>query len=258
MLRQSALLLAATLVAAALPSMGQSILGSPLVPNDEAGGAIEVPGDSSTIVGANLGATMGAPDDYCTPDEGATVWYKYKVPASGAFVVDTIGSRIDTVLRISYWFPDIPVGDSICNDDRYGATDGSSAIYMGFNTVDYDQAGRDVYVTVGGAHGEQGVFQINFNAVAGPLPVGPLPCFEYNPSALTNACLAQGSIPVTAPAPSVTLTNTPLCVIGTQCVNVPTPVISPGSQQVGVPAPTGYVELTFACGILGTACRVTV
>ncbi|MEA3199260.1 MAG: hypothetical protein QOE90_688 [Thermoplasmata archaeon] len=109
------------------------------------------------------------------------------------------------------------------------------------------------------------------------------PCFTYTPQALTNACIELTPTTENVPVPTVGTTSTPvtvpivgvgtspdtICVIGPECVTVPVPTITPGSTTVEVPmpvvgtdnvpvailTPSGYVEITVACG-LNVPCHV--
>ncbi len=87
----------------------------------------------------------------------------------------------------------------------------------------------------------------------GSIPPPPSTCFAYNPDALTNACVTTGTAPVTLPFPVVGPPQ-PLCVLGPECVNVPT--VGVGSITENVPTVSGYAEATVLCPELGDLCHV--
>ena len=83
-----------------------------------------------------------------------------------------------------------------------------------------------------------------------------LVCFEYNPGALTNACVTvDHDRPLLVDVPNADGPDVPVCVIGPVCVYVP----GIGWTETPVPKPyfDGYVEATAVCWVLGDGlCRV--
>lgn len=83
-------------------------------------------------------------------------------------------------------------------------------------------------------------------------------CFEHNPDALTNACVAAGETPSYVLVPTLVTNDRNVCVIGPVCVAVPVPSEGePERRDVGWIEVHGYAELTVACGT-GAPCRLTV
>ncbi|GEM_PF-1872407 len=85
-------------------------------------------------------------------------------------------------------------------------------------------------------------------------PVGPVStCFDYNPDALTNACVSLNGGSQQVPVGYGGLVSKQVCVVGTECVTAIEPVITSGPTTVGVPS--GYVEPTAVCS--SGICHVT-
>ena len=56
---------------------------------------------NGTVSGSNLGATKETDEpDHAGNPGGKSIWYRWTAPVSGAFVFDTIGSRLDTLLAV--------------------------------------------------------------------------------------------------------------------------------------------------------------
>ena len=69
--------------------------------NDKLTDAQILSGVSGTVSGSNLGATKETDEpDHAGNPGGKSIWYRWTAPASGAFVFDTIGSQLDTLLAV--------------------------------------------------------------------------------------------------------------------------------------------------------------
>jgi Ca2+-binding RTX toxin-like protein len=113
-------------------------------------------GDTNPTSGSNVEATkeVGEPD-HAGDAGGASVWYRWTAPSSGAATVDTCDSTFDTLLAVY-------TGDSVSSLVEAGRSDDDCPfgnVNGGF--VEFDaQAGQVYRIAVDGFAGETGDFDI--------------------------------------------------------------------------------------------------
>jgi len=128
--------------------------------NDRFGSAQPIAGNSGSVSGNNVDAGLetGEPN-HAGQTGGRSIWYRWTAPTSGAWVFDTRGSAVDTVLAIY-------IGSSVSNlavvasNDDSGAEVSSS---VAFNAV----AGQEYRIAVDAVAGESGSLTLNWNFIGG-------------------------------------------------------------------------------------------
>ena len=110
---------------------------------DDTGGAEATtdPTDATTGIGGTTGGFGESGDDYVV---------SWTPPSSGPFVLDTFGSRIDTVLSVVA--PQCGAAGRDCNDDCDGVESG--LVYEATE-------GETVYIVIEGYSGREGTFVLN-------------------------------------------------------------------------------------------------
>ena len=106
-----------------------------------------------------LGSLAGSANDFdgCV-GEGPEEVLRWTPPAPGRYVIDTVGSRFDTVLYVATELRcDEPVSPAQCNDDFGGM--------RSLMTVD-NVAGEDVFIVVDGYNSAVGDYVLNFRGVS--------------------------------------------------------------------------------------------
>jgi Ca2+-binding RTX toxin-like protein len=111
-------------------------------------------GDTNPTSGSNVDATKEAGEpDHAGDAGGASVWYRWTAPSSGAATVDTCDSNFDTLLAVY-------TGDSVSSLVAAGSSDDGCAFGNG-GFVEFDaQAGQVYRIAVDGFEGETGNFDI--------------------------------------------------------------------------------------------------
>jgi Ca2+-binding RTX toxin-like protein len=111
-------------------------------------------GDTNPTSGSNVDATKEAGEpDHAGDAGGASVWYRWTAPSSGAATVDTCDSTFDSLLAVY-------TGDSVSGLVEAGRSDDDCAFGNG-GFVEFDaQAGQVYRIAVDGFEGETGNFDI--------------------------------------------------------------------------------------------------
>lgn len=112
---------------------------------------------NGSVTGTNLNANIDIFSVPCTDDlDSFDVWYSLGAPVAGMFVIDTVGSQLDTTLAV---FALCPASNLLaCNDDiAPGNTDSIVTVTLDANQV--------VFVRIGGYGLTEGPFVVN---VTGP------------------------------------------------------------------------------------------
>ena len=102
---------------------------------------------------------MSEPKPSEQSDSGASVWYKWTAPSSGAFTFDTIGSSFDTVLAV-YTGTALTSLSEVASDD-----DGGSSGYTSKLTF-HATSGTTYRIAIYGYDGETGTVKLNWSLVA--------------------------------------------------------------------------------------------
>ena len=128
-------------------------------------------GDTNPTSGSNVDATKEAGEPNHAGDAGgASVWYRWTAPSSGAATVDTCDSNFDTLLGVY-------TGDSVSSLAVVGSSDDDCVAGMG-GFVDFDaQAGQVYWIAVDGFDGETGDFDI-YVVPPEPPPPPPAACAD--------------------------------------------------------------------------------
>jgi hypothetical protein len=120
---------------------------------------------SGSVTGSNVNATTETGEQTSfsgVVTTSATVWWKWQAPTTGAYVFDTAGSPIDTVLGI-YTGDGYPLSLVTFNDDVAGGTETTTSA-AGFHAI----AGTTYFIQVG-SFGETGTGPIDLNWKPGPV-----------------------------------------------------------------------------------------
>ena len=134
----------------------------------------------------SLGSTCGAANEVsstCGNSGGAGDFsFKWMAPYSGNFSFTTHSSTYDTVLQLSPWGSGTSLG---CSDNADGTA--QSAITM------YISSGTTIRITVDGAHGTCGEFQLNITPEAANCGTNycntpPSPCHSPAGTCVNGAC----------------------------------------------------------------------
>ena len=147
-IRATALVAAAAFLIAAAPA-----LAAPA--NDNFSDAqVANTGDTNPTSGSNVDATKEAGEpDHAGDAGGASVWYRWTAPASGAATVDTCDSTFDTLLAVY-------TGDSLGGLSEVVSSDDDCISGSG-GFVEFDvQAGQVYRIAVDGFSGETGNFDL--------------------------------------------------------------------------------------------------
>ena len=153
-------------------------------------------GDTNPTSGSNVDATKEAGEPNHAGDAGgASVWYRWTAPSSGAATVDTCDSNFDTLLGVY-------TGDSVSSLAVVGSSDDDCVAGMG-GFVDFDaQAGQVYWIAVDGFDGETGDFDIY---VVPPEPPPPPPRLAL--TARTTMATARWTARIPAAAGRATTTR---------------------------------------------------
>jgi hypothetical protein len=132
-------------------------------PNDNFANAQVITGSAGTLTGSNVGASKepGEPNHAGNPG-GASVWYSWTAPSSGAWRFDTFGSSFDTLLAV-YTGTSVGALSLVVSNDNFNGGDTSEVIFRA--------AGGTIYhIAVDGYNGAVGSLVLNWAATA-DLPV---------------------------------------------------------------------------------------
>jgi hypothetical protein len=121
-------------------------------------------GAAVSVEATNVGATMESGESYLGGLYGATVWYSWTAPVAGWVRVETTGSEIDTVLRVTTGAAaDSLVGIGYNDDD---GEDGEVTSSLTFQAV----AGQMYNLAVGGMGGGSGAIALRIASGEAALP----------------------------------------------------------------------------------------
>lgn len=128
----------------------------PPPPNDAFASAQEIGGTAAVAVGNNAGATMQVqePLPSCAPRSGATIWYRWTPVAGRPYVIDTVGSAIDTTLAVYTGDSLASLSEVACNDDHNAR---QSRVVLGA------EQGTTYYLQVGGFASSRGDISLNID-----------------------------------------------------------------------------------------------
>ena len=128
-------------------------------PNDAFADAQPLTGVPLAITASNLDATLESGEPLADSGAGASVWYTWTAPATGAYQVDTCASGFDTVLGVF-------TGTSVAELSSVAASDDGCelASLVQFRAA----AGASYRIAVGGFEGDQGTFRLAITSVVPP------------------------------------------------------------------------------------------
>lgn len=128
--------------------------------NDRFGSAQQIAGNSGSVGGNNVdaGVETGEPS-HAGQTGGHSIWYRWTAPTSGAWVFDTRGSAVDTVLAV-YTGSIVSNLAVVASNDDSGAEVSSS---VAFSAV----AGQEYRIAVDAVAGDSGSLTLNWNFVGG-------------------------------------------------------------------------------------------
>ncbi len=144
---------------------GNIVLGVNLAPspaNDLFAHAISLPGNSDTVHGSNIAATLETGEPFHAGNGGgSSVWWTWTPTISGQATVSTAGSSFDTVLGI-YTGTAVSNLIEVASNDDGGGSDGTSL------AVFHVTAGTPYRIAVDGFNGAQGAIVLNVSLVSAP------------------------------------------------------------------------------------------
>lgn len=159
----------------ALPVMAQTAPS-----NNNANNRINVGAVASyTIVTSNIGADTQSQEDTRNGLLGATIWWQWTCPSTGWVRIDTLGSEIDTVIKVN-------TGSNLnsamlgFNDDADEGVITSSLSFMATANTSY-------YLQIGGYQGEEGTIQLNITSGSNATPSHWPTAVVYTPSSINTA-----------------------------------------------------------------------
>ncbi len=125
------------------------------IPNDNFAGAQTLTGTNGTANGGNVSATkeVGEPN-HAGNAGGASVWYQWTAPASGATTFDTEGSTFNTTLAV-YTGGGVNALTGVASDDDSGT---GALSLLAFNAV----AGTTYRIAVDGLNGASGSITLHW------------------------------------------------------------------------------------------------
>ena len=133
------------LTARATDNSGDATISSPVsitiagstVSNNQFVNAQPLSGESGTVLGSNIGATKeaGEPNHHGNTG-GASVWYTWQAPTSGAVAITTSGSSFDTILAVY-------TGSSVSGLSFIASNDDQPGVLT--SRVDFNAVGGQVY-----------------------------------------------------------------------------------------------------------------
>jgi trimeric autotransporter adhesin len=126
--------------------------------------------DSQLLNNAGASTQPGEPLP-CGVLGGASKWLRLRAESNGVFVIDTIGSAIDTVLAVYYSTNLLRLSSALLACDDNGAPDGIRSRVQFTNAV----PGTDYLVVADGVNGAQGAINLNWKLGRPPAPVAIQP-----------------------------------------------------------------------------------
>ena len=132
-------------------------------------------GAAVSLTATNVDATMEAGESDLDGLYGATVWYSWTAPAAGWVKVDTVGSPIDTVIRVS-------TGGTLAGQTLIGYNDQGGGIGDESSLTFLAVAGQVCNIAVGGFFGETGSVALRIATGDAALPPVILSLVTLSPS----------------------------------------------------------------------------
>src|SRR5205823_5439577 len=104
--------------------------------NDAFSAARTLTGTTGTTTGSSVGATLepGEPQHNGDPNAGASIWFAWTAPSSGALRVDTIGSDFDTILAV-YTGSSVSALTLVASNDNTGSYGDGQASKVRFSVT---------------------------------------------------------------------------------------------------------------------------
>jgi len=132
-------------------------------PNDDFADAQVITGSAGTLTGSNVGASKepGEPN-HAGNAGGASVWYSWTAPSSGAWRFDTFGSSFDTLLAV-YTGARVSALSLVVSNANFNGGDTSEVIFRAVGGTTY-------HIAVDGYNGAVGSLVLDWAATA-DLPV---------------------------------------------------------------------------------------
>jgi len=157
-----------------LPVFAQTAPG-----NDNANNRIDLgPVASYTGTASNIGAGTQAQEDTRSGLLGSTIWWEWTCPATGWARIDTLGSEIDTVIKVNTGGN--PNSAMLgYNDDADTQRITSSLSFMATANTKY-------FLQIGGYQGEQGMIQLNIATGTDATPSHWPSAMTYTPSSINT------------------------------------------------------------------------
>jgi hypothetical protein len=159
--------------------------------NDLFANAQALSGGSGTVSGSNVDATKESGEPALAGNSGgASVWYSFTAPASGAVSVKTAGSSFDTLLGV-YTGSSVSALSLVASNDDVSNNNRSSAVSFTAS------AGTTYRITVDGYRGPQsgqaaGSITLTWSGPGAPPPAGPANDLFANAQALSGASGSAG------------------------------------------------------------------
>lgn len=132
------------------------VIPAPKPVNDDFTDSIVIANDSGQITGSSIAATLetGEPN-HAGVSPGASVWWHWTAPRSGAVIIDTFGSNFNTVLAV-YTGLSVDHLDFVAANNDYKSTEITSVVM--FQAV----AGTTYHIAVAGVGAEAGKVVLNW------------------------------------------------------------------------------------------------
>ena len=138
---------------------GDTVINLSMLFNDDFDDAIEIAGDSGSLLASNIGATKETgEDDHAGNRGGVSVWWMWTSTKNGTVTFDTDGSAIDTLLA-AY------IGNSVDNLIERASDDNGTALAPQSSITFWAYMGETYYIVIDGAGYETGDVALNWSFV---------------------------------------------------------------------------------------------